>query len=98
MATYAELFSLWQDPTLLNKIRVAVIVVAEDIRLESDQIAKHAERLAWAKTAIQSPDQVAGVMLYAVLAQNAGQSLATINGATDAQVKAAVANAVAFFV
>ena len=98
MATYAELLSLWDNIDLFNKIRVAVIVVAEDIRVESGATPKHAERLAWAKSAIASPDTVAVTMRNAVLAQNAGVALSAITGATDAQVKTAVAAAVDFFV
>lgn len=98
MATYAELLTLWQDPDLFNKIRVAVIVVAEDIRAEAEATPKHAERLVWAKGAIQSPDSTAQVMVNAVLAQNAALTLVQITGATDAQVKTAVAAAVSFFV
>jgi hypothetical protein len=98
MATYAELLTLWNDSALFNKIRVAVIVAAEKIRVESEATTKHAERLAWAKGAIQNPDVAAQVMLNAVLAQNAGVALAAITGATDAQVQTAVDNAVAFFI
>lgn len=98
MATYAEIGQIWQDPALLNKVRVAVIVAAETIRAEAPATPDHAARLVWAKGAIADPDGTARTMLNAVLAQNAGAAVGAITGASDAQVQTAVDNAVAFFV
>lgn len=97
MATYAEILSASSDPTLNNKIRVAVVIAAEAVRTENTATTNHANRLLWAKAVFANPDQEARRMVWAVLAQNAGFTLAQILGATDAAVQTAVNNAVDVF-
>lgn len=97
MATYAELLSASEDPTLLNKVRVACVIAAEKVRVEATSVTNHTARLAWAKTVYASPESVMRRMLWAVLAQNQAATLAAILGATDATVQSAVDAAVDVF-
>jgi hypothetical protein len=97
MATYAELLLASEDAGLRNKVRVACIVAAEAIRTEDAGTANHAARLAWARSAFESPESVTQRMLWAVLAQNKAAALAAITGASDATVQTAVNAAVDVF-
>lgn len=97
MATYAELLQAEQDPTLHNKIRVAVVIAAEMVRTEDVAVTDHTKRLAWAKNVYANPDSEVGRMKRAVLAQNQAATLAAIVGASDATVQAAVNNAINVF-
>lgn len=97
MATYAELLTIASSGTgeqLRARIRVAVVVAADVIRLEAPATANHASRLAWARNAVTAPDTEAQRMLWAVLAQNRAFSSAQITGADDATVQTAVNAAV----
>jgi hypothetical protein len=97
MATYVELLSAAQNPNVADRVKVACIIAAETIRLEPGATANHANRLIWAKGVFADPGTAAGRMLWAVLAQNAAIPLATIVGASDATVQAAVNAAVDVF-
>jgi hypothetical protein len=94
MATYAELLSLRADEALFNKVRVACWIAADTIRAEAGATPNHTARVAWAKRVFENPDAMATVLMPAVLAQNKSQTVAVINGATDAQIQAAVDAAV----
>lgn len=101
MATYSELYQIANDggatSPLRQKIAVACIVAAETIRTENPATTLHTERLAWAKAVFRDPLGESLRMTWAVLAQNAGQPLANINGATDGAIQTAVNNAVNVF-
>lgn len=97
MATYAELLQASENSTLMGKIRVAVIIAAEAVRVENTGTANHANRLKWAKRAYENPDAEAQRMMRAVLAQNASATLGQITGASDATVQTAVNAAVDVF-
>jgi hypothetical protein len=97
MATYAELLSASNDPTLRQKVRIAVLIAAETVRNESTGVANHTPRLAWAKKAFNDPESVTPPMLGAVLAQNKAVAIATILASSDAQVQTAVDAAVDVF-
>ena len=91
MATYAELLTLATTGDALGqKIKVAVVVACDVIRLESDVTPNHAARLIWARSTLQNPDTAAAQMVFAVLAQNRALSVAQITGASDADVQTAV--------
>lgn len=97
MATYAELLDIATSSsggTLQQKIKVAVVVACETIRTESAGTTNHANRLIWAINTLRDPDAAARSMVWAVLAQNAAASAATITGASDATVQSAVNAAV----
>lgn len=97
MATYAEILQASADPTLNNKVRVAVIIAAEVVRTEPTATANHANRLIWAKSVYANPDNEAKRMIWAVLAQNSSATLAAILSATDSTVQTAVNAAVDVF-
>lgn len=96
MATYAELLQAEQDAALNNRVRVAIVVAAELIRLETTG-SNLANRKAWAKEAFIDPFGKSKQMLWAVLAQNRAATLAQIVGADDATVQTAVNAAVDAF-
>lgn len=97
MATYTELRGLINDPTLKDKISVALLIAAEAIRTEDPQTTNHANRVKWAKKVLQDPDGNADDMLRALLAQNASFTVAQIQGVTDANLQVVVNNAVNLF-
>lgn len=98
MATYAEIYDIaTTNSALRNKITVACLVAADTIRAENPATANHANRLIWAKRALEHPEEVGAEMTPAVLAQNASATVAAITGATDAAIQTAVNNAVDLF-
>lgn len=93
MATYAELLDIATTATgepLLRKIKVAVIVACDVIRLEAINTTNHANRVKWAGETLDNPDGAARQMLWAVLATNRAATSAQILGADDATVQTAV--------
>lgn len=97
MATYAELLSAASNDVLVQKVRVACFIAAEKVRTEINTTPNHAARLLWAKSVYANPESEGRRMIYAVLAQNAIQPIASIIGASDALVQAAVDAAVDVF-
>lgn len=98
MATYAELLSIAGGAqSLKDKIRVACVIAAEQIRTEDVGVANHANRLVWAKSVFENPSVQVERMLWAVLAQNKTLTTAQITGASDAAVQSAVDSAVNVF-
>lgn len=97
MATYAELLTIATTASgaaLKDKIKVAAIIACDTIRSEADTVPNHANRLIWAKATLQDPGRAAEQLTWAVLAQNAGATVAQITGASDATVQTAVNSAV----
>lgn len=94
MATYAEIYALQSDSALRNRLQVAAIVAADAIRVESSGVTGHALRATWARQALENPERMAERLFWAVLAQNRAQTVANVQGATDAQLQTAVDNAV----
>lgn len=93
MATYAELLEAINTNTgqpLRDKLLVAVVVAADVIRAEPTNTPNHAARMVWASKVMSNPGPESRRAMYAVLAQNKDQTLATIVSATDAQVQTAV--------
>lgn len=97
MASYAELYELASDGSLVAKVTTAVAVEADTIRQEADTTANHANRLVWAARAFGDPPGMARRMIWAVLASNKAATKAQIVGATDASVQSAVSAAVNIF-
>ena len=97
MATYAELLTAAENDALTKRVRVAVVVAAEKIRVESTGTTNHANRLTWARQVFIDPAGVTQRMLWAVLAQNRAVALASIIAADDATVQTAVDAAVDVF-
>ena len=97
MATYAELIIASQNGTLTDKIKVACFIAAEVVRTEVGTTPNHTNRLLWAKQVYADPSRESTRMTWAVLAQNAAQTLAAITGASDSAVQTAVNAAVDVF-
>lgn len=98
MATYDELLQASENEPLKRKVRVAIIVAAEKIRVQTTNLpTNHARRLKWAAQAFTSPDSVQDTMLRVILAQNRAATLSQITGADDATVQVAVDAAVDLF-
>lgn len=97
MATYAELQTAAGDTNLNSKVRVACVIAAEAVRTANPGPSNQAARLSWAKKVFENPRTEAERMIWAVLAQNAGATLAQITGASDATVQTAVNAAVDVF-
>lgn len=97
MALYQELYDLTNEPALLNRITVAVVVAAEVARIEVVETPNHANRLLWAKAAMLNPGVYALPMLRAALAQNKALTVAQIQGASDATLQTAINNVVNLF-
>lgn len=91
MATYAELYGLYNNAALRNLIQVAVAMKAYAILQEA---TPSVGRVAWAKTAMQSGQGEADYLLRYVLAGNAAAAVAQITSATDAAILASVGAAV----
>lgn len=94
MATYAELYVIANNNTLLDKITSACAIQAEVVRVEPGATMNHINRLLWAKQTFSDPRAMAQKMTWAVLAQNQAATNAAILAATDAQILAAIAAAV----
>lgn len=94
MATYAEILAASAHDGLRQKIRVAVVMAAETVRVEPEGTDKHIQRLQWAKAVFTNPELEGNKMVWPVLAQNASFTLTQITGATDAAVLSAVLAAI----
>jgi hypothetical protein len=97
MATYTELFDLWSNSDLQNKVTVACLIAAEAIRTEDPATPNHALRLVWAKQVFADPAPAGKEMFMAVLAGNAAMTTGQIKTATDAAIQAKVNAAVPLF-
>jgi uncharacterized membrane protein YeiH len=95
--TLAEMQGLFADAGLLPKVQAACVVACEAIRTEAAVTANHTARVAWAKAALADPTAVGGGVLRAVLAQNAGLTVAQAQAASDAALQSAVNNAINLF-
>ena len=90
MATYEEVFNLGSDSAFSNKVAVACCVAADGIRVEDVATANHANRIIWAKQALENPRTVAQNMHFAILVANKSATVAQIQNATDAAIQANV--------
>lgn len=97
MATYAELIQAQGDNALRTRVMVACIIAAEAVRTANPGPSNQTARLAWAKKVFENPRGESERMIWAVLAQNSGATLAQIIGASDATVQTAVNAAVDVF-
>lgn len=90
MATFAELVTASANAGLVEKIKIATLVAADNIRLEGSGVADHQARVRWAAKVFTDPDAEATRMIWPVLIQNRTATLAQITGASDATVQSAV--------
>ena len=94
MATFAELVTASANATLVEKIKIATLVAADNIRLEGAGVAHHLARVKWAARVFNDPEAEATRMIWPVLIQNRAATLAQITGANDAAVQTAADAAV----
>lgn len=97
MASYQELWALFTDAALAEKVAVACAVAAEKIRTEDGGTTNHANRMKWAKRAFNDPNTVKGDMQKALLAANRALTVVQITGASDTAIQDAVDAAVNVF-
>lgn len=97
MATYDELYSLWHESGLRNRVIVAVVVAAQAIQIEEPVIENHANRLLWSRQTFESPVVAADAMFRVILAVNKDVAVGAILSATDANIQASVDAAVDTF-
>ncbi len=97
MATYSELYDLFANSALRNRVAVACLVAADTIRGEAPATPNHTARLAWAKLVFERPEDTAAAMTKAVLAANRTLTTGQITNASDAGIQTAVDNAVNLF-
>lgn len=97
MATFDELLTASANTALINKVRVATFVAATVVMTEGAGVANHTNRMAWAKTVFADPIAAGEKMMWAVLGQNRGLTLAQITGAVDSDVLTAVTSAIDVF-
>src|SRR5262245_18136145 len=95
--TYTELFQTAPNGVLLGRITAAVAIAANTINSEDGGTTNHANRLLWAKSVCANPAAEANRIVWMVLAQNAGITVASLMAATDAQVQTAVNNVINLF-
>ncbi len=93
MATYTELYTLFQDSDLRNRIAVAIAVAADTILNDNDDTdppwgqTNNANRKIWAKQALSHPSATAKNMIPAVLAANKSASVSAIQTAADTAIQ-----------
>ena len=97
MAGYADLYGLTSDSGLRNRVTVACVIAANNVIGETPEPANHAARVNWAAETFKNPTAMGRSMLNAVLAANAGLTVAQIQSATDAGIQTAVDSAVDTF-
>lgn len=90
MASYEELFDLARETALRDKVVVALSVAAETIYAEDPATDNHANRVIWAREAIQKPFGMLDVFLPLVLADNKALDAVSILNASDAAIQASV--------
>lgn len=94
MATLVNLWKASESDALRQKVQSASAVAALGILQEAPATTNHAARMVWAREAIARPEKNGNDILWAVLAQFKADTLAQIDGKTDAEIQTAVNTAV----
>lgn len=97
MASYIDLYKASSDDELRNRCLVASVILAEEIRLESNATPSHDLRLAWAKACLENPEAEARRMLWAYLSYNSAADIIAITKATDQEIQDVVKKIVSIF-
>lgn len=90
MATYEELYTVWQNSGLRHKVAVAIAIAADTVRTDGTPPANQADRVVWARKVFSDPMSFVTPVMWALIAINKDASLANLLNATDAQIQAAV--------
>ena len=67
MATYIEIWNLYNDATLKTRTAVACMKAAADVINEDPGTSAHAARLAWAEVAFADPIKAAQEAMWSVV-------------------------------
>lgn len=97
MATNEEIYGLWNESALKNRVVSQMIISAEAVMKELDTVPNHVNRLIWAKAAFTSPRSEGDRMFMAVLAANRDATVEQILGASDAAIQTNVDDHVDLF-
>lgn len=93
--TYSQLKTLDNDQTLIPRVEVAIWIAVNTIAGEAAATANHAQRIAWAQTAIANTAGTARSVLQIALAANvAANDTASIIASSDASIQSAVNNSI----
>jgi hypothetical protein len=90
MATFTELITASSNATLTEKIRIATLIAADNVLMESPAVPDHLSRTRWAQKVFADPSVETTKMIWPVLVKNRTATLAQITGATDEIVQTAV--------
>lgn len=97
MATYVELFTLQSDATLLQRVTSALNVASVTVFEESGSTPGHDRRVLFAKAIVSNQTNTAQAMLKFLLGKFNANTVAQIQGATDAQLQTEVNAAINLF-
>lgn len=88
MASLLQVYNLRYAGTLKPRVTVAIAKACFDIFAEAGSTPNHAERVVWAKSALQNTTAVAESMMWAIISDSA--ILAAGDSATDGEIISAV--------
>lgn len=94
MANSVELQGIYNEGSLLARIRVQTYSVAADICDENPATVNYANRIKWARAIFRDKGGEIEAVHRAVIAKNIGATAAQINNATDATIKSNIASVV----
>ena len=97
MATLTEIYNLWNESALQNKITQAALVVAYNVLAEAISVTNHTNRVKWAVAVTGNPQHWGTILMRVMLAKHNALSIAQITGATDATLLSAVEGVVNVF-
>jgi hypothetical protein len=97
MATLTELYNLWNESALLNRITQACQIAAYEVLAEADSTPNHANREKWAVAVMGNPAHWGTIMMRVLIAQYNSVPASQITGATDTAVLGAVRDSVNVF-
>jgi len=97
VATLSELHSLLSDDSLQNKVRGAVLKMAIAVVFEDAGTANHANRLAYAKAALNDVNGAADDIVKYVIGANASSTAAEILALSDSTIQDHVNASLAIF-
>ena len=97
MAALTELRNLRSDVTMLQKVEGAVLIAADTIYNESAATTNHANRIIWAKQAMERPSGKTQAVWNAMLAANNTATVATILALFDSTIQTAVDTSIDLF-
>ena len=97
MATLTELFNLWNDSAIQNRITQAGMNIAQEILAEAVIVVNHTNRAKWAVAVMSNPQHWGTILMRVLLAKHNALTVAQITGATDATLTTAIRDVVNVF-